>query len=132
MKLLEHDALDTFCTGMVSVMKYCTGSGIGFLVANAPLPESLEVAKYAGAVTGWVLAIICIWTLAKVARALYDELKSERANHESKMEAKAREHEAKIEEKDKAIADLQAAAIGKSERQREEMLNELKIMNSKK
>lgn len=125
------EPLETFLHGMSSVAKMMAGSGISFWIANA-VPESQEIAKAASALTGWGLAICCIYTLMKVVKTLFEKMEKQRIEFQDLLIQREKEHAAKVEEKDRVISELHETAVSKSERQREEMLNELKIMNSKK
>jgi hypothetical protein len=60
-------------------------------------------------VTGWVLALVCIYVLCKTVKVLF----------------------AKLEERDGMIRDLLAKETVKADRQREDMLDELKQINGK-
>ena len=103
------EPLASFLINACASIKFLGGSGAAYMVAQV-LPEEQGILKIASALTGWGLAIACIYTLVKAVRILF----------------------AKLEEKDKIISDLHATAISKAEGQRKEMLDELKIMNAKK
>ena len=97
--------IETVAAGFSTSIKYCAGSGASFFIANA-LPEE-SLLKAASAVTGWALAIVCIWTLAKTVKFLY----------------------AKIEDKDLQIKKMNEEAITRADQQRADMLQELQQIN---
>ena len=110
MKFIDiPEPLASFLINACAAGKFLGGSGVSFMIAQV-VPEEQGLIKIASALTGWGLAIACIYTLVKAVRILF----------------------AKLEEKDKVIADLHATAISKAEGQRKEMLDELRIMNSKR
>lgn len=123
MKLLmitSSETISTFTAGLWDVGAKMAGSATSLYIMNV-LPPEQEIAKAASALTGWGLAVACIWTLAKVVKALYVKIDEERAEHKREMA-----------EKDKIISDLHSSAVMKSEAQRQDMLNELKLMNERK
>ena len=123
MKLLmitTSETLTNFTAGLWDVGAKMVGSATSLYIMNV-LPPEQEIAKAASALTGWGLAVACIWTLAKVVKALYVKIDEERAEHKREMA-----------EKDKVISDLHSSAVMKSEAQRQDMLNELKLMNERK
>ena len=107
--------IETVASGFGTSIKYCIGSGSAFFVANT-LPEE-SIFRAASAVTGWALAIVCIWYLAKTCKFLY---------------AKLEEKDLKLDAKDKVIEELYAAAATKADQQRQDMLDELKKINGTK
>jgi hypothetical protein len=100
--------LTTFVAGLQTSGRYLGGSATSFMIA-AVIPEEESLIKAASAITGWALAVVCIWTLAKAVRFLYT----------------------KIEEKDVLIAKLHFDAEAKADKQRQDMLDELKSINAK-
>lgn len=114
------ETLHNFTAGLWDVGAKMVGSATSLYIMNI-LPPEQEIAKAASALTGWGLAVACIWTLAKVVKALYVKIDEERAEHKREMA-----------EKDRVISDLHSTAVMKSEAQRQDMLNELKLMNERK
>ena len=100
------DPLSLFCAGLFKALSTLGGSGLMLTIAQA-IPDEHALLRSASAVTGWGLAILCIITLGKTVKTLF----------------------AKIEEKDKVIADLHETAVSKADSQRKEMLEELKSIN---
>lgn len=105
---IPNEIIDTFVAQVFFSMKLLLGSGATW-IATAAIPEGHELVKVASGLTGWGLAIACIYSLSKAVKVLFD----------------------KLEEKDKAIQNLNDIAISKAESQRTEMLNELKMMNER-
>jgi hypothetical protein len=66
--------LSSATLGFSKAAKLCAGSAGSFFVANA-MPEE-SIFKIASGVTGWALAIVCIWVLSKTVRALFDKLEA--------------------------------------------------------
>lgn len=100
--------LEDFLTQAACSAKLAVASG-GAWLATTSIPEGHDIAKLASGLTGWGLALACIWTLTKAVKVLFD----------------------KLEEKDAAIQRLNDVAISKAESQRTEMLEELKKMNQR-
>jgi len=111
------DILTAFCTGITKCLGLLSGSGIAMFVAQA-LPDEQSVIKAASAVTGWVLAVSCIYVLAKTVKVLFERMESQR-----------KEHADALKSKDEIIAELHETAVQKADAQRLEMLNELKSIN---
>ena len=105
---IPNEILDPFLAQTALALKLAIGSAATW-IATTNIPEGHELAKVASGLTGWGLAIACIYSLTKAVRVLF----------------------AKLEEKDKAIQALNDIAISKAEAQRTEMLNELKLMNER-
>jgi hypothetical protein len=76
------------------------------LFLSTEIPPELGLAKYASALTGWGLALACIWVLSKTVKHLFE----------------------KIEAKDKRIEELHTEALKKSDEIAEERLKALKEM----
>lgn len=74
--------------------KWAAGSGLSFWVANTmPDKSTLELAS---AVTGWGLALVCIFTLGKTVRFLFTKIQEKDAQIQKFLEdavKKAEEHE---------------------------------------
>lgn len=102
-------ALETFIASLATSGKYLIGSGCSFVLANS-LPEEDGLIRAASAITGWALAIVCIFYLSKAVRFLYE----------------------KLEQKDSVIAKLHEAAEEKADLQRKEILEELRNLNNAK
>jgi hypothetical protein len=100
------DPLAIFCTGLFKSLSTLGGSGIMLTLAQA-IPDEHALLRSASAVTGWGLAIVCIITLGRTVKTLF----------------------AKIEEKDKVIAELHETAVAKADGQCKEMLDELRSIN---
>lgn len=95
-----------FMCGSFKSMAMIIGAKLAFMISEIT-PDADSLIKNASGLTGWGLAIACIYTLAKTVKTLF----------------------AKIEEKDKIINDMHQTAVSKAEDQREEMLDELKKIN---
>ena len=109
MKLPDFDHIDAitiFATGIGKAVSFLGSSGACWYIANA-LPEEQSLIKAASALTGWGLAIACIYTLVRAVRVLF----------------------AKLEDKDKIISELHETALTKAENHREKMLVELQAIN---
>lgn len=105
---IPNEIIDPFLSQVFFSLKLLLGSGATW-IASVAIPEGHDIAKIASGLTGWGLAIACIYSLSKAVKVLF----------------------AKLEEKDKAIQQLNDIAISKAESQRTEMLNELKMMNER-
>lgn len=90
-----------------SVALLCSSCGFTFL--SQTIPDDAGIAKIASSLTGWGLAIACIWVLVKAVRILF----------------------AKMEEKDQIIAALHKQALEKAEKQRDEAEKELQRKSEK-
>jgi hypothetical protein len=111
MKLPELDMQEPiiqFLTQTGKAMALLIGSG-GFTFLSQSIPDEAGLAKIASSLTGWGLAIACIWVLVKAVLILF----------------------AKMEEKDKIIALLHEQALEKAERQRDEAERELQLKSEK-
>jgi hypothetical protein len=111
------EPITTFLAGVGKAVSLFGGSGITFLFAQT-LPDEQSLIKAASAVTGWALAVCCIWTLTKTVKVLFE-----------KMETLRKEHAEEIEKKDETIALLHDEAIRKAESRSAEVLAELKAIN---
>lgn len=69
-----HPALTAATLGFSKSFKLCLGSAGSFFVANAMPDESML--KVASGVTGWILALACIWVLARSVQALFAKLEA--------------------------------------------------------
>jgi hypothetical protein len=64
-----------FATGLAKVAGLMLGSFTSLQIANA-LPDEATTAKVASSLSGWALAIVTIWTLAKVVKHLFQKLET--------------------------------------------------------
>lgn len=69
-----HPVLSSAVIGFSKSAKLCAGSAGSFYIANAMPEESLF--KIASGVTGWALAVVCIWVLSKTVKELFAKLES--------------------------------------------------------
>ena len=103
-----HEPVIQFLTQTGKSVVLLFGSG-GFTFLSQTLPDDAGVAKLASSLTGWGLAIACIWVLVKAVRILF----------------------AKMEEKDQIIASLHKQALEKAEKQRDDAEKELQRKSEK-
>jgi len=111
------EPINAFSIGIAKCLGLFSGSGVAWLIAQV-IPDEQSAIKAASAVTGWVLAVACIYVLAKTVKVLFE-----------KMEEQRKEHAAELEKKDVIIGELHETAVKKADEQRLEMLNELKSIN---
>ena len=74
--------------------KWAAGSGASFWIANT-VPDK-SVLELASAVTGWGLALVCIFTLGKTVRFLFAKIQEKDAQIQKFLEdavKKAEDHE---------------------------------------
>lgn len=105
MKITDFDMQEPvfqFLTQAGKSVALLFGSG-GFTLLSQTIPDDAGLAKIASSLTGWGLAIACIWVLVKAVRILF----------------------AKMEEKDTIIASLHKQALEKAEKQRDDAEKEL-------
>jgi len=88
-----------FLHGMCKVAFGTVASAIAFFISNHT-PAEFDLAKNASQFTGWALALVVIYTLAKVVKHLFD----------------------KLEERDRKIVDLHAEAVRKAENRIEQIV----------
>lgn len=69
-----HPVLSSAVVGFSKAAKLCAGSAGSFYLANAMPEESLF--KLASGVTGWALAVVCIWVLSKTVKQLFVKLEA--------------------------------------------------------
>ncbi len=104
MKSLDYiNIIPSFTAGLVKAISLLGGSGASLFLSTA-MPDELGLAKYASALTGWGLALACIWVLSKTVKHLFE----------------------KLEAKDKRIEELHSEALKKSDEIAEERLAALK------
>ena len=105
MKLPDFDMSEPvfqFLTQVGKSVALLFGSGFCTFLSQT-MPDDAGIAKLASSLTGWGLAIACIWVLVKAVRILF----------------------AKMEEKDQIIASLHEQALEKAEKQRDDAEKEL-------
>lgn len=76
----------------------CVSSAISFIVANAMPEESLF--KMASGITGWALAISCIWVLTKSVKTLFAKLEEKDALIRSILEKQRDDLQRELDEKE--------------------------------
>lgn len=94
---LQH-VMPEFLHGMAKVAAGTVASAVAFFISNAT-PSEFDLAKNASQFTGWALALVVIYTLAKVVKHLF----------------------IKLEERDAKIVQLHADALKKAETRMDEI-----------
>lgn len=109
MKLSElpdvAEFMNQFTIGLSKVVGLLFASGGSFFVANN-MPDEVIFGKEASLMTGWGLAVACIYTLAKVVKRLFE----------------------KIEERDKVILDMHKESVAREKQisdERQEAIDDL-------
>lgn len=69
-----HPVLSSAVAGFADSLKLCAGSAGSLYLANVLPEESLF--KLASGVTGWALAVACIYVLTKTVKALFAKLEA--------------------------------------------------------
>jgi hypothetical protein len=69
---IPHEMLEAIVHQITNSGKYAAGSGVSFLIANAVPDKSLL--ELASAVTGWGLALVCIFTLGRTVKFLFTKI----------------------------------------------------------
>jgi len=69
-----NNILSAAVSGFGDAIKLCVGSAGSFFLANTMPEESLF--KLASGVTGWALAVACIYVLTKTVKALFAKLEA--------------------------------------------------------
>lgn len=80
--------------------KLAAGSGVSFWIANS-VPDK-SVLEMASAVTGWGLALVCIFTLTKAVRFLFVKIQEKDAQIQKILEdavKKAEQHQNETDHK---------------------------------
>jgi len=75
----------------------CISSALSFIVANAMPEESLF--KMASGITGWALAVSCIWVLSKSVKTLFSKLEEKDALIRSILEKQRDDLQHELDEK---------------------------------
>ena len=99
---LQH-VMPEFLHGLAKVAIATVGSAAAFFISDAT-PAEFDLAKNASQFTGWALALVVIYTLAKVVKHLFE----------------------KLEERDAKIVQLHAEAVKKAETRMDEIEEEYK------
>ena len=89
---MKFDLLTEFSIGISKTITLFFSSGFSFLLSTE-IPDELGLAKYASALTGWGLAIACIFVLSRTVKHLFE----------------------KLEKKDEYIKELHETALKKAE-----------------
>ena len=76
----------------------CAGSAASFYIANIVPEESLF--KMASGITGWALAITCIWVLTKSVKTLFAKLEEKDALIRSILEKQRDDLQRELDEKE--------------------------------
>jgi hypothetical protein len=70
---MKFELLTEFTCGIYKALTLFCGSGASFLLSTE-IPAELGMAKYASALTGWGLAIACIFVLTRTVKHLFEKL----------------------------------------------------------
>jgi len=70
---MKFELLTEFTVGIYKALTLFCGSGASFLLSTE-MPAELGMAKYASALTGWGLAIACIFVLTRTVKHLFEKL----------------------------------------------------------
>ena len=70
---MKFELLTEFTCGIYKALTLFGGSGASFLLSTE-IPDEMGVAKYASALTGWGLAIACIFVLSRTVKHLFEKL----------------------------------------------------------
>ena len=70
---MKFDLLTEFSVGISKTITLFCSSGFSFLLSTE-IPDELGLAKYASALTGWGLAIACIFVLTRTVKHLFEKL----------------------------------------------------------
>ena len=92
---MKFELLPEFTCGIYKTLTLFFGSGASFILSTE-IPSELGLAKYASALTGWGLAIACIFVLTRTVKHLFEKIEKKdeyiKQLHESALK-KAEEHE---------------------------------------
>ena len=70
---MKFELLTEFSCGIYKALTLFCGSGASFLLSTE-ISDEMGVAKYASALTGWGLAIACIFVLTRTVKHLFEKL----------------------------------------------------------